>query len=63
MNGMNEEELKEIRRIRKADPRLAAAVAHRYMHWPSTMRDAMLLAIAQAERAIERHHFKETLGE
>ena len=57
---MTEAELKEIRRIRKADPRLAAAVAHRYMHWPSTMRDAMLLAIAQAERAIERHHFKES---
>jgi len=59
---MTDDELKEVRRIRKADPRLAAAVAHRYMHWPSTMRDAMLLAIAQAERAIERHHFKESQG-
>ena len=58
---MPETDQKEVRRIIKADPRLAAAVRSRYQHWPSRMRDEMLLAIAQAERAIEAKHFsKET---
>jgi hypothetical protein len=58
---MTELEQKEVRRLRRADPRLAAAIDKRYEHWPESMRSAMLLAIAQAERTIERHHFKETL--
>jgi len=52
-----ENDQKEILRLRRADPRLAAAVRSRYQHWPSAMRDEMLLAIARAEKAIEAKHF------
>lgn len=50
---MSETDEKEIRRLRRADPRLAAAVDKRYAHWSSGRRALMLLAIAKKERELE----------
>lgn len=54
---MSENEQSEVRRIIKADPRLASAINKRYAAWPSSMRSEMFLAIARAEKAIEAKHF------
>lgn len=60
MLPLSDTDMKEVRRMRRADPRLASAIDKRFEHWPDTMRAAMLLAIVQAERAIEQHHYAES---